>query len=263
MRDWKNAIYGLAIGDAMGVPYEFRSRGTFNCSKMIGYGTHNQPRGTWSDDTAMTLATAKSIKDNSGRINISDIKRNFLNWMINGKFTIDDYVFDIGNTTWQALKKGKPCTDERSNGNGSLMRILPLAFIDCTDNEIRKVSAITHGHEIAMEACVIYVHIAKQLLNSEVLQLDYPKPFDRLKYIKDLSVNDIKSSGYVIDTLESSLWSLYHGRNLKDVILKAVNLGDDTDTTGAVAGGLAGIVYNVNPFLYRQLRGKDVIKSCI
>lgn len=247
-----DAILGLAIGDALGVPYEFKQRGSFICSDMVGYGTHNQPEGTWSDDTSMTIATLDSLKNNNGIIVTEDICRRFNYWLLYGDYTVNGEVFDAGITTCTALKKGRPAVGEWDNGNGSLMRILPLAFVDCTDDEIRAVSAITHGHWISEEACVIYVHVAKRLLAGEPIAsiiptLEYKKPFDRLKYINTLDISQIKSSGYVVDTLEAALWVVSHEgdweKSFRNDILTAVNLGKDTDTVAAVAGGMAGIIY--------------------
>mgnify|MGYP004595161463 CR=1 FL=1 len=93
----RDCIYGLAVGDALGVPYEFRPRGTFECTDMVGYGTHGQPAGTWSDDTSMTLATCDSIRE-LGRIDIADMRNKFVSWIANDGYTIDG-VFDYGGTT--------------------------------------------------------------------------------------------------------------------------------------------------------------------
>ena len=268
----RDAVYGLAIGDALGVPYEFKDRGRFKCTEMIGYKVHGQPEGTWSDDTSMTIATAKSLKDNGGKVVPSDMLLNFLDWNDEIDFNCNGVRFDIGGATLSALETGLPQTGEYSNGNGSLMRILPLAFVDCTDEEIRDVSAITHGHEISMQACVIYVHVARRLLAGETIQeiiptLRYEKPFDRLCVIDRFEERDIKSGGYVIETLEASLWVLAKYKSFKDTVLAAVNLGKDTDTTGAVAGGLAGIVYGVDGDFAREcievLRGKEIIDKCL
>ena len=154
------------------------------------------------------------------------------------------------------------------------MRILPLAFVDCTDDEIRAVSAITHGHWISEEACVIYVHVAKRLLAGEDISsiiptLNYEKPFDRLKFINILDISQIKSSGYVVDTLEAALWAVSHEgdweKSFRGDILAAVNLGKDTDTVGAVAGGLAGIIYGLDDVSdwVDQLRNKEEIMDCL
>lgn len=252
-----DAIFGLAIGDALGVPYEFKKRGTFLCTDMVGYGTHSQPAGTWSDDTSMVLATLDSLKSSDGKIVPTDMFERFNRWIRNSQYTAHGEVFDAGIATCTALRTGKPQTGEYDNGNGSLMRILPLAFVPCTDDEIRAVSAITHGHRISMDACVIYVHVAKRLLEGEricdiIPTLQYDKPFDRLHCIDQLSASEIKSSGYVVDTLEAALWTVSHKsdnavkeKNFRNDLLDAVNLGQDTDTVGAVAGGLAGIIYGL------------------
>lgn len=252
-----DAIFGLAIGDALGVPYEFKQRGTFECSGMVGYGTHLQPKGTWSDDTSMTLATLDSLKSNGGKIVPEDIRIRFKRWLSDRNYTAFGEVFDAGIATCTALRTGKPQCGEHDNGNGSLMRILPLAFVPSTDDEVRAVSAITHGHWISMEACVIYVHVAKRLLAGESISeiiptLQYEKPFDRLSRIDTLDSSEIRSSGYVVDTLEAALWAVSHKdartgkkKGFRTDILSAVNLGKDTDTVGAVAGGLAGIIYGL------------------
>ncbi len=268
----RDAVYGLAIGDALGVPYEFENHGDFECVEMVGYGSHGQPEGTWSDDTSMTIATAKSLKDNGGKVLTYDMFDNFMQWADGEDFNANGKVFDIGNATRNALVTGTPQKGEYSNGNGSLMRILPLAFVDCTDEEIREVSAITHGHRISKEACVIYVNVARRLLAGETIQeiiptLKYEKPFDRLCKINQLEEDEIESSGYVVHTLEASLWVLAKYKSFKDTVLAAVNLGDDTDTTGAVAGGLAGIVYGLDGDFAQEcvevLRGKEIIDKCL
>lgn len=257
-RQLHDAILGLAIGDALGVPFEFEERGTFNCTDMTGYGTHNQPGGTWSDDTSMVLATLDSLKSNNYRILPTDMFERFNHWLLYGDYTAFGEVFDAGISTCKALQTGKPQTGEYDNGNGSLMRILPLAFIPCTDDEIRAVSAITHGHRISTDACVIYVHVAKRLLNGESINdiipsLFYEKPFNRLHIINKLNSSEIKSSGFVVDTLEAALWAVSHSseengkeKGFRSDLLAAVNLGKDTDTVGAVAGGLAGIIYGLD-----------------
>ena len=249
-----DAIIGFAIGDALGVPYEFKERGSFTCSDMTGYGTHHQSLGTWSDDTSMTLATLSSLKENAGRIIPEDMRTKFNYWLLYGDFTATGEVFDVGISTTKALRSGKPCIGEHDNGNGSLMRILPLAFVECNDDDIRNVSAITHGHWISMEACVILVHIAKRLLDGETIEnilptLQYEKPFERLSTIDKLDISRIKSSGYVVDTLEAALWAVSHkgdwSKCFKNDVLAAVNLGEDTDTVAAVTGGLAGRIYGL------------------
>ena len=209
-----------------------------------------QAKGRLSEDSLSLLREAG--------IDVDDIRNNFLLWLNEGKFTADGTVFDVGHATLKALMSGVPQSGEYSNGNGSLMRILPLAFTDCSDGEIRAVSAITHRHQVSLEACVIYVHVANRILAGENINeiiptLQYDKPFDRLHRIDQLSAQEIKSSGYVVDTLEAALWAVSHKsadagkeKSFRSDLLDAVNLGSDTDTVGAVAGGLAGIIYGLD-----------------
>ena len=161
----RDCVYGQAVGDALGVPYEFRARGTFECTGMVGHGSHNQPSGTWSDDTSMALAACDSIRA-TGRIDVRDMREHFVRWYREGAYTVSG-LFDVGGTTADALSSGRGRAGERDNGNGSLMRILPLAFTDATDDEVRAVSAITHAHAISCEACVRMVHVARRLIASE------------------------------------------------------------------------------------------------
>ncbi len=258
----RDCVYGQAVGDALGVPYEFKPRGSFRCSDMVGRGTHNQPAGTWSDDTSMALAICDSIRE-TGRIDTADMLRRFREWMDWGEYTVDG-LFDIGNTTAQALRLGRGLTGERDNGNGSLMRTLPLAFTDATDDEVRAVSAITHAHRTSTEACVTAVEVARKLVAGEDVRSAARAVNPSLVDIIDGDAP--RSGGYVLDTLHAALWCLANTDSFEDCALAAVNLGDDTDTTGAVAGGLAGIVYGIGGIpaeWLEKLRGKGEIESCL
>lgn len=256
MSKLRSAIYGFAIGDALGVPYEFKERYTFTCTDMIGHGTWNQESGTWSDDTSLTLATAKSIKDKK-TVDVKDIRKNFEAWLYHNEFTANGLVFDVGGTTREAIVLGHGMDGFHDNGNGSLMRILPLAFTDASDDDIANVSAITHAHEISKNACIEYMHIARKLIRSE-------KYIDNT--IKNLDESEIESGGFVLDTLKASLWCILNSDNYKDAVLKAVNLGDDTDTTAAVTGGLAGIIYGYDAIPKEwvdKLKNKELIEDCL
>lgn len=266
------AVYGAIIGDALGVPFEFCDRRTFCCNGMTGYGTHNQPPGTWSDDSSMILATCRSLKENKGLIEIDDIRYRFDRWLMDGSYTPFGEVFDVGETTKRALFKGKGETGERSNGNGSLMRILPIAFTDCSDEEVREVSAITHAHWISQEACVIYVTLIRECLRGRKLadvvhSLSLSEPFQRIPTIDTLNENEIRSGGYVVDTLEAAIWCVLTTNSFKDCLLKAVNLGDDTDTVASIAGGLAAAccyTYSDIPGEWVDcLQNKELIDSCV
>ena len=253
-----NGLLGLVVGDAMGVPVEFNPRDSFKVTDMTGYGTYDLPAGSWSDDSSMMLATVESIA-RLGKIDTDDIMKNFVRWVNDGEFTPYGEMFDIGRATRNAIQRyvaGIPAeqcggTAEWDNGNGSLMRILPLAFTDCDYETVNAVSSLTHAHEISKAACRVYVYVARQLLQGKTLEEIYKcfgmkqSMFDRLPLLKDLTRDEIKSTGYVVDTLEAALWCNLKSSSYRECILLAVNLGDDTDTVAAVAGGLAGIIYGV------------------
>lgn len=275
--DLSDAVYGAVIGDALGVPFEFKERGSFQCTGMTGFGTHNQPAGTWSDDSSLILATCKSIQENNGRIVIEDIRQKFKEWLFEGKFSPFGKVFDVGNATRTAIITGQSQDSEYSNGNGSLMRILPLAFIDCSDDDVRRVSAITHGHWISTEACVIFVRIFKDCLTGRgigkgkwieevVHDLKRDPPFDRLCRIDELPEEEIRSSGYVVSTLEAALWCVLTSDSYTDCLLKAVNLGNDTDTVAAVAGALGSLKFSFHglpdPWV-NEIKNNDLIQDCL
>lgn len=255
-----DAVWGAAVGDALGVPYEFKARDGFSCTGMVGYGTHNQPAGTWSDDTALLLATCDSIKQ-CGRVDVSDMLDRFRNWNDMGDYTPDSQVFDIGIATSKALHTGLGGTDEWSNGNGSLMRIAPLAFCDATDDEVRAVSAITHAHRVSTEACVEFVHMLRQAAT------DPSELHERLRsLLGGVPRSEVKSGGFVRDTLQASLWCFATTDSYRDCVLTAVNLGSDTDTTACVAGALAGTAYGVDaiPQEWRDtLRGADILEGVL
>ncbi len=262
----KDAIYGFAIGDALGVPYEFRTRDTFRCTTMRGNGTWNQPTGTWSDDTSMTLATLDSLRTTGG-IDPQDMMQRFYNWYAHAEYTCNGNVFDIGGTTKTAIERYARGVDAlecggklgRESGNGSLMRILPLAFFSCTDADVAKVSSLTHAHATPVKFCVEYVKIARKLLSGDSIN-------ETLGDFTGTPRADIRSTGYVVDTFYAALWCLANTNNYADCVLAAVNLGDDTDTIAAVAGGLAGIAYGFDSVPQEwidALRNKALIDSYI
>lgn len=208
----KDVVYGAAIGDALGVPYEFMLRDSFKCIQMESGGIHNQPAGTFSDDTSMMLATCKSIKDNNG-IKVEDIRKNFQDWLYSGEYAIDKKVFDVGNTIADAIGNGQGKNDQMSNGNGSLMRIAPLAFVkNIKDSEIEAVSAITHAHFISTKACAVFIHVLIDLMNgvniTNAIAVNVPsdKEFEFLNNITNEKRNNVASGGYVLDTLGADLW---------------------------------------------------------
>lgn len=275
----KSALFGVAIGDALGVPVEFKSRENIlqnPVTDMIGYGTYNLPPGTFSDDSSMTFCLAEALTHD---FDLNKIAQNFVKWYHENFWAARGEVFDIGIATREAINKiahGKQpefagSIDASSNGNGSLMRILPLLFYikDLPISEryeiIKKVSSITHGHIRSVISCFYYLEFAREILLGkdkfeiyQKLQTEIPdflislsidqyeiSFFNRLlKYdISELAEHEILSSGYVLHSLEASIWCLLTTGNYKDATLKAVNLGEDTDTTAAITGGLAGLLY--------------------
>jgi ADP-ribosyl-[dinitrogen reductase] hydrolase len=266
-----NSILGAAVGDAMGVPFEFRHRGTFKCKDMVGYGTWNKPPGTYSDDTAMTICTIDAITNGYAKELLIE---NFIKWYQLGYWSLDNHTFDIGNTTANALechRQNKPIkNDEYTNGNGSLMRMVPLAFWlshfekSERDRLITEISSITHPHEISVNACIFIIDVAIHLVNGHNVKEainNCKHDIYTYDYLINLKESDIKSDGFVLNTLQASLWVLVKTNNFKDAILKAVNLGSDTDTTAGVVGGLAGIIYEIPGAWIKKLRGRGEITN--
>lgn len=272
----KSVIFGLAVGDALGVPVEFASREELDGAPvfdMEGFGTYPYPAGAWSDDTSMSLCALDSLA--KGSVDYNEIMKNFSRWMADGEYTSVGVCFDIGGACHKAINRFLSCfpalacggMDEHSNGNGSLMRILPFVLFCeyCTHEEddleiIHTASALTHAHERSKIGCGIYSIIIRQLLEEpsresvktglEMAALQYKENEELSHYkrifdpnFKDMKREEIKSSGYVVDTLEAALWCLLTTTSYKECVLKAVNLGEDTDTVAAVAGGMAGALY--------------------
>jgi ADP-ribosylglycohydrolase len=244
---------------------------------MRGYGTYNQPPGTWSDDTSLALCLADSL---SRGFAPDDIARNFVKWYDDGAFTARGEVFDIGISTAKAINRLKAgvapekagCTGVGENGNGSLMRIAPLVFYLAGKPEAerfsitRAVSSITHAHAWSVAACYIYLEYLLKLPGGTDKAAAYAKLQNRFRdgstFITDdtldkfaqllrndiraLSESAIRSGGFVIDTLEAAFWCFLTTDSYRDAVLKAVNLGEDTDTTAAVTGALAGLAYGLD-----------------
>lgn len=267
----RGIVYGAAVGDALGVPYEFMRRDSFECAGMVGGGAHGMPAGTFSDDTSLMLATCASYGD-LHHVDVDDMRDEFARWLYEGAYTTDGSAFDVGNATATAIEQGRGCDGERSNGNGSLMRIAPLALTTASDDEIRDASAVTHAHVISKEACVAFVHILREVLRGEALATaiegnipDDPR-FGFMHDIESWSRDDVRSTGYVIDTLGAALWCALNTDDYASCVLAAVNLGDDSDTIACVAGALAGAMYGYGSIpreWIEQLRGKDVIEDSL
>lgn len=233
-------MYGLAVGDALGVPYEFRLRDTFRVDGYLAYGTHNQPAGTWSDDTALSLASLHSLIANHGEVDVEDMRHRFADWLTAGLYTPDGQVFDCGLATSKALHTGRGCSGENSQGNGSLMRVAPLAFSDADDDTIGRVSAITHAHPTCMQACMLQVRLLRRLLDGEPIRTAISR--EGLGPIWRMPRREIRSDGFVSSTQTAALWCAANTTDYYECVRLAVELGDDTDTTACVAGAMAGIM---------------------
>lgn len=281
MNFFKGMLLGLATGDAVGVPHEFKRRDVLikqPVTGMDGYGTHQQPPGTWSDDTSLALCTADALIE---KFDIDKVAANFKDWLRSGLWTARGRVFDVGITTQNAiyrleqnvLPEDAGGDKELDNGNGSLMRILPV--LRYTFNQVpagrfettRLISSITHRHIRSVIACFYLLEFAREVVISgdflvsysnvqstvlkELRQQRIPESeiilFQRLLTadISRLPPEEIQSTGYVLHALEASIWSILTTNSFQEAVLKAVNLGEDTDTTGAITGAIAGLFYGV------------------
>lgn len=294
---WLSAMMGLVVGDTLGMPVQFLSRREIRdrakgpVAGMEGFGTYHMPVGTWSDDSSMALATLAGLIE-KGEADPDDIMTRFVEWDQEGEYTPAGQAFDQGITCSEAIYRYmlkqdiQECgrTGEYANGNGALMRILPvcLYYYDrakfvCTSADeaiagIHMIASLTHNHLRSNMCCGLYYFCVKSILDNlqnesgrdliSVLQegvdwcleyygrdlrnlneMNYLKRMFRLEEFREVPEEMIKSSGYVIDTIEAVIWSLITTDSFEKCLLKAVNLGDDTDTVGAIAGGLAGLYY--------------------
>ena len=285
---WLDGMMGVVVGDALGCPVQFMSREEIAnrpqgpVVEMEGHGTYNMPVGTWTDDSSMALAALDSIRE-LGEVDLEDIMTRFVDWYEDGEYTPFGQSFDMGNTCSLAIEKFErehdPLTcggiSERSNGNGSLMRIMPACLYaydrDLSSEEavkaVHEIGGLTHNHLRAKIACGLYYFCVKAVLNGDGslmerlqnglnegfsfyerdianrVEISYYGRLRDLTEFADVSADDIRSTGYVVDSIEAATWCLITTNTYRDCLLKAVNLGDDTDTIGAIAGGLAALYY--------------------
>ena len=284
-KDVENGIYGLIAGDALGVPYEFKSREAIKkspCVDMVGVPIHGAAVGVWSD-----LATMNGLT-RFPREGYRPIMDNFIAWLDRGEYSVDG-AFDVGHCCFDAIsayRAGVPPEQcggkgEYSNGNGSLMRILPACLYEIALNggEEKKivdgVCSLTHAHPVSLAACRIYTDVVKGILSKKdkkellpVSQIYGRGEYDRLtdKTFYTVPESEIKSGGYVVESLEAALWCFDTTQSYRECVLKAVNLGDDADTTAAIAGGLAGLYYgkeSIPAHWLEMLGGKSVIERTV
>ncbi len=289
---WLDGMMGLATGDALGNPVQFMSRERVrqrgNVEEMEAGGAFQTPAGTWTDDSSMAFATLDSIRE-IGAVVPEDIMLNFVKWYYHGEYTPFGKAFDIGITCSEAIERfahhssWRDCgkTGEYANGNGALMRIMPvcLHYIEremsgetVSDDEaiaaIHQVTALTHNHLRAKIASGLYFFMAREAsackdadlriclqrginkglayYKKDVRNLTELSRFNRIHDLDSFmeeKEDAIRNTGYVMDTIEAAVWSLITTTTYRDCLIRAVNLGDDADTVGAVAGGLAGLYY--------------------
>jgi ADP-ribosyl-[dinitrogen reductase] hydrolase len=290
---YQGALLGLAAGDALGTTLEFKARGTFEpLASIVGGGPFGLRPGEWTDDTSMAMCLAESLVTNG--FDPLDQMRRYVRWWREGYWSSTGTCFDIGNTTAKALvrfeRTGEPfagATDPHAAGNGSLMRLapVPLRYAKAPEAAIRyaaESSQTTHGAADAVDACRYFAGLLVGALGgvskSELLSEWYQPPgvtwaasslSPHIAAIaagsfKTKTEHEIHATGYVVHTLEAALWAFHHSDNFRDGALRAVNLGDDADTTGAVYGQLAGAFYGVDaiPADWRAIihRAADIVK---
>jgi ADP-ribosyl-[dinitrogen reductase] hydrolase len=275
---YRGTLLGLAVGDALGAPLEFLDRNEIATRygavrDMIGGGWLNTQPGEFTDDTQMALAIARSIVRQRG-VDPADIANLFLSWF-------DSHPKDIGNTTKRSLlhlaagvpwsEAGKRTLVELGGSapsNGSLMRSAPIALA-CRRNEdalIRHsidVSSITHADPLACWSCVALNRAIASLLNETEDAIQSASEVPQAKVVRaviqsSLERDEIRSGGYVLETLQSAFWAFRHHDGFEEVVVAAVNLGGDSDTVGAVAGAIAGARYGAESIPSRWL---DVLQS--
>ena len=290
------SLIGLAVGDAMGAPLEFKPPGSFEqVNDMIGDGPHHLKPGEWTDDTTMALCLAESLIE-TGKFDPVDQLSRYLLWYRNGYLSVNDKCFDIGNTTREALmifeETGEPYPgpeNEYSAGNGSLMRLAPIPLFYMS-NPLKALtmsgqsSRTTHNHPLAVDACRYMgglIHGAvigtskDELLSGRYSPIDgywdenpLETKIDEVACgsFKELEPPEIRGRGFVVKSLEAALWAFYKTNSFEDGCLLAVNLGEDADTTGAIYGQLAGAYYglsNIPEKWTKKLAKRDMIESII
>ena len=270
---FRGSLIGLAVGDALGVPLEFQPPGTFEpVTDMVGGGVFDLKPGEWTDDTSTALCLAQSLIEMKG-FDPEDQINKYLRWYHEGYLSVNGSCFDIGNTTRKALRRyertGEPFSGpdhERSAGNGSLMRLAPVPLFYFSNPSLAiefagDSSRTTHQHPLAIDACRYAAGLIIGAVNGEsketILSRRYsPIPgywdenilegeIDEIACgsYKNRNPPEINGKGFVVRSLEAALWAFHNTESFEEGCLKAVNLGDDADTVGAIYGQIAGAYY--------------------
>jgi ADP-ribosyl-[dinitrogen reductase] hydrolase len=264
----KGMIAGNILGDILGLPFEGTSgkidpypplKLKESCSIQI-------TSKLWSDDTSMLIALASSLFETGGIVDAENERKHYLKWFFEGEYTLDGKVFGYGKTTKEALITKNPKTDRFSNGNGALMRssVLVPYYLNKTDKELEEASgkscAVTHGHPVSIFTNIIYTFILKRLLLkfnlNDALQQAKDKYFNIISDINEIFEKPVfyVTTPYCITTLQAALYINLESQSFAECILKAVNLGGDTDTIAAVTGAISGAIYGFESF-DKQLQG--------
>lgn len=297
----KGGLFGLLIGDALGVPYEFHQKSdipelaAIDFEPPIGFvrSYPKVPVGTYSDDGAQALCLLDSLLAQGG-FDLEDFAEKLLDWYEQGLWAVDGIVFDVGVQTAQALLAYKNGTDPhlsgnvlpQGKGNGALMRVLPLALAFQGDDHALVLAAheqamVTHGHLTNHVCCALYVLIARYLLAGKTIDEAYPQAVENLRriyrqmpqYQEELEFTVRpddplvgEGTGYVVDALRSALMVVKESDTYAQAVRLAVALGNDTDTTACIAGGLAGIIYGYERLpkeWLAKLRGKKNVEKLL
>jgi ADP-ribosyl-[dinitrogen reductase] hydrolase len=296
------ALFGLAIGDALGVPVEFKKREELKDRQVKdyeGYQTHNQPPGTFSDDSSLTFCLAESLCHG---YDLNDMGQRFVKWFFEGYWTAGGEVFGVGKSTEDSITRLRDGVSPLQSGNyaddcygnGSLMRILPLLFyireMDVEERYriIREVAVITHGSIRTILACFYYLEYALELLNGSEKMMAILKtqhtvnncikgkniPREEMEVVEVLirgkmfmkDVSSIVTIHHANLTIEAAVFCLLRTESYSEAVLMAVNLGDDTDTTASVTGALAGIYYGFESIPEKWIigirRSDDIYDLC-
>ena len=267
------AVLGLAVGDALGTTLEFTARDSQpHQTEMTGGGPFDLKPGQWTDDTAMALALADSLLACQG-FDARDLMTRFVAWRQKGDYSCTGTCFDIGITTQRALttfkRTGEPFAGSTAlddAGNGSIMRLAPAvlwtlqADADAARHLAREQGRVTHGTAECLEACELFADILRDAIlgRSDPLRRRDGYPDTKVGHIARAAYctktrNEIRSSGYVIDTLEAALWSVSATDSFEAAVVLAVNLGHDADTVGAITGQVAGALYGASAIPARWL----------
>ncbi|HEX4947964.1 MAG TPA: ADP-ribosylglycohydrolase family protein [Blastocatellia bacterium] len=291
-------LLGLLIGDALGVPYEFHRANEIPPTPFIEFTPPKTfqrahvgiPPGTWSDDGAQALVLLASLLY-CDRFDAEDFGRRLVNWYEWGYMAVDNRVFDVGIQTGAAIRnlmRKVPAleaggTDEMSNGNGALMRVLPLVLwhrgddVDLATYAMLQ-SRVTHGHLRSQVCCALYCLWARRIMQEaaepwrdavetlrEMWGEDSPEFCELDYYVRPYDLPPGEGSGFVVDSLRSAYWTMQAG-DYEQVVKAAVALGRDTDTTACIAGGIAGLRDGVAAIPQRwrdELRGREILEPLL